>query len=253
MDDKQSLIHNLSRRLQKLKEKQALLGFESSPQLLIEIEDIEEKIAQLRIGLEEQNEQSQHSDLFGQILERKMKYYLYISQTKVNMLYAQLPPSLQIVNDDEHSSNLTKLAIVHHYIEKYKKVGTIKEPETYISGILPLRYGVITEYASDIAYFGDKLDGDILSLIGASNSLIGAVQRTKSNHTPFYYTMMFLNRVANANVPVDSQPDYYSYKEASQIALKCIPPERYNLDFLAKVLYREENLIVATPLYVALS
>ncbi|MDJ0801110.1 MAG: CHAT domain-containing protein [Calothrix sp. MO_167.B12] len=194
----------------------------------------------------------QNTETIRDTVEQQIKFYIYISETKVNMLYSQLILGLNKDSNFEQSMQ-EKLAVVHHYYtENHKEVGTIKEPKTYISGTLPLRYGIVTEYASDIAYFGSKFDKNTLSLIGASASIIGAVKHINSNHAPFYYTMRFLNQIVNENTTVNKQPAYYSFKEASEIALKCVPREKYNLEFLAKVLYSEPNLIVATPVYVAL-
>ena len=47
----EKLIQNHKRRLQYLKEKQALCGLDTSPEILIEIEDIETTIKKLRMEL----------------------------------------------------------------------------------------------------------------------------------------------------------------------------------------------------------
>ncbi|MFC1976367.1 tetratricopeptide repeat protein [Chloroflexota bacterium] len=52
-DDIRNLIRNHNRRLQKLKEQQALRGLNTPPEIVLEIEDIEAKIEQLQTGLEE--------------------------------------------------------------------------------------------------------------------------------------------------------------------------------------------------------
>lgn len=183
--------------------------------------------------------------------EQPIKFYIYISQTKVDLLYSQLAIA-QKKDSDVDLSIPEKLLAVRHYLETGKEVGTFSNPKTYISGTLPLSYGIVSNYAADIAYFGSVINGKILSLIGSSSSLVGAVNRSYSNHVTFYYTLRFLNSISNRNKPVNKQPKYNSFKEASDIALKCIPPEKYNLEFIAKILYSEPNLIVATPFYVAL-
>ena len=47
-----NLINNYNRRLQKLEEQSALYGLDTSPQILIEIEEIQKKITQLQRNLE---------------------------------------------------------------------------------------------------------------------------------------------------------------------------------------------------------
>ncbi|MBE7557348.1 MAG: WD40 repeat domain-containing protein [Anaerolineales bacterium] len=51
-DELNILLHNYSRRLQKLKEIQSLKGINTEPETLLEIEDIEEQLAQLEIELQ---------------------------------------------------------------------------------------------------------------------------------------------------------------------------------------------------------
>jgi hypothetical protein len=52
-DDIKKLVHNYSRRLQILKEQQALRGINTPPEIVIEIEDIEAKIEKLQTELVE--------------------------------------------------------------------------------------------------------------------------------------------------------------------------------------------------------
>lgn len=54
-DEIQDLINKNQRRLQKLKEKEAMLGVNTPPEILIEIEDIEEEIKSLREELRQLN------------------------------------------------------------------------------------------------------------------------------------------------------------------------------------------------------
>jgi sRNA-binding carbon storage regulator CsrA len=50
-DDIRNLVTHDSRRLQKLKEKQAKFGINTPPEILIEIEDIEAKISEAEADL----------------------------------------------------------------------------------------------------------------------------------------------------------------------------------------------------------
>jgi hypothetical protein len=60
-DDLKKLIFNHNRRLQKLKEQQALEGPGVDPKILIQIEDIEAEIKNLQAALEELNETGEES------------------------------------------------------------------------------------------------------------------------------------------------------------------------------------------------
>ena len=80
-----------------------------------------------------------------------MKYYVYISDTKVDMLYPQIPKpilkriasslnidlklfgaelSVGIKNDQADETRYTKVQIVSEYIEKHLDVGSIDAPST---------------------------------------------------------------------------------------------------------------------------
>ncbi len=52
--DIQKLIRTYHRRLQKLKEEEALKEISAPPEILIEIEDIEDKLDQLEVALQQE-------------------------------------------------------------------------------------------------------------------------------------------------------------------------------------------------------
>ena len=94
--------------------------------------------------------------------ESSLKYYLYISQTKIDILHPQIPPNflkkasadlkinLGIISSTIKASNIDtllelpqKLAIVCQYLISTGEVGNTESPKSYIGGTLPLRYGAI--------------------------------------------------------------------------------------------------------------
>lgn len=180
------------------------------------------------------------------ISKSRATYFVYVSRTKVEMLYPQISTSNQHEVTTER-----KLGAVCEYLRRNENVGTIDSPGKYIEGTVPLKYGIVSEYASEIAFFGGIVGGTKLGLIGSSASLVGAVERADSNHAPYYYTLKFLNRAVVAE-GIEGAPPYYSFSEAVDIALKSLPPQTHSMEFFAKVLYTETNLVVGTPLYVAI-
>jgi len=123
-----------------------------------------------------------------------MKYYIYISDTKVDMLYPQIPPpllkkiasSLSIdikvfgsgitVSAKGNQTELTrysKVQIVSEYIEKYLDVGSIDAPSTYFKGKLPMRYTIFTKSRNQVVYFGGTTAHRIVGLGGSPEHLIG--------------------------------------------------------------------------------
>lgn len=215
-----------------------------------------------------------------------MKYYIYISVTKVNMLYPQIPPAFLKGAEAEMKINLgvisttikgrgpdamaelpAQVAAVASYLKGEHAVGSIDNPRKWIAGSLPMRWGCISEYASDIAFFGGATGGKTIALVGASDSVIGTSQSAGANHGPLYYKMKFLNSLFEEfgfkasrynNVPLDALEDdpelkQPGYADLVGLALNTFPDTEENLEFLALVLKNEPNLIVATPLYVALA
>jgi hypothetical protein len=80
--------------------------------------------------------------------------------------------------------------------------------------------------------------------------MVGEVQRSESQHAPFYYTLKFLNRLADEESAGSGKPDYYTYEQAFDIASNAAALEA-RVEFLAKLLHQEPGLIIATPVYVA--
>jgi hypothetical protein len=74
----------------------------------------------------------------------------------------------------DNSDIYTHAAVVASYLEKHGKVGTVDLPEQYIKDVATLKYGVIFEYASDIAFFGATIGQTKLGLIGSSESSYSA-------------------------------------------------------------------------------
>lgn len=213
-----------------------------------------------------------------------LKYYVYISTTKVDMLYSQIPPAFLKGAEAELKINLgvistslkgrgpeeakelpARVAAVGSYIRNQNEVGTVENPKQWIEGVTSMRWGCVREYASDIAFFGGTVGKKTIALLGSSESIVGAPKVSESNHAPFYYTMKFFNQMllnrrfkeadvwSSPHEDTEGKPPYYSYAKSVDIALEALAGSDANLEFLALVLHEENKLIVATPLYVALS
>jgi hypothetical protein len=178
------------------------------------------------------------------------KYHVYISQTKVEMLYPQIPSAPASASQDSLPQRLNAIC---DFVRQNEDVGTALEPGKYIFDTCALRYGIVWEYASDIAFLGGTIGSTTVGLIGSSTSLIGEAHRTQTHHSPYYYTLKFLNRLMATERRPDASPPYYTFAEATAIALHSLPPHHSTLEFLAKTLHKEENLVIATPIYVAMA
>lgn len=181
----------------------------------------------------------------------RMKYFVYISPTKIEMLYPQVPHSFL----DEHSLHgdelPSKCHAVTEYLRQNETLGTIASPRPYISDVVQLKYGVVREYASDIAFFGGSVGDKRFGLIGASASMVGGAESATANHAPYYYTLKFLNQLADSESAEHGQPPYFSFSDAVDIALNALPPHAQECEFIAKMIHEEAGLVVATLIYVA--
>lgn len=200
-----------------------------------------------------------------------LQYFVYLSETKIEMLYPQIPRRLARSLEAEVTANAgivqatvrggktailddlyAHATVVTNYLEKHDKVGTVAQPGNYIKDTATLKYGIVAEYASDIAFFGGSVGSVSIGLIGSTYSMVGEVQRKETGHSPFYYTLKFLNRATDDYGSALAQPEYYSYREAFDIASAATSLEA-EATFFAKTLYREPGLVIATPLYVTLA
>lgn len=111
-----------------------------------------------------------------------MKYYIYISDAKVNMLFDNIPQdflgslsgelkiNLGLISTTfkEKSSNtiISKLHVVENYIEKHMSPGTVDKPNSYFKGKLPMRWGPLREHPG-VTYFGGSTEKTELGMIGS--------------------------------------------------------------------------------------
>ena len=203
-----------------------------------------------------------------------VRYYVYISQTKLEILFPQIParflPSLEAeisVNvgvlaasvrksvPDPSPELAAKAGVLSDYLDKQSGwVGTVADPGRFVKGVALLQYGVMQDYAAELVFFGGVVDGVKLALIGSPASLIGAAADATANHSLNYYDLKFLRENAESTQE-DSETQRYEYEQAIDDALEVdvLPPTRHKLEFLAKVIFHNENVLVATPIYVALA
>lgn len=200
------------------------------------------------------------------------RYYIYISQTKVEILVPQIPAQLLRSLEAEIKVNVgilaagikkpisdpspelaAKVGVLSNYLDKQRDwTGTIADPRRYVKGVAPLQYGVMQDYWAELVVFGGVVDGVKLALIGSPASLIGAAADSTANHSLNYYVLKFLSEAAE---DAQGRGGEGEYEKAVDGALRAgvLPPTRNRLEFLAKVLFSNDSVLVATPIYVALA
>src|SRR6266567_7063617 len=141
-----------------------------------------------------------------------MKYYLYLSTAKVDMLYGQLSSqaktkksfevktsvavasaSLRHETEEAAPGPYDKLAAVLNEIESSDQLGTIDEPGTYFKGTLNMKWGMFGDAGRPndeppLVYFGGQTQMTMFGLGGSTRHVIGfegATSTSSRSATPY--------------------------------------------------------------------
>ncbi len=205
-----------------------------------------------------------------------MRYYLYISDLKVEQLFQQLPfwrrfsintsvkLNLKIVdfslgNKEQDRSKYVKLNFIENYLEKQKLISSIEENNQYLKGEGKFNWGDFSPYAletesKNLVYFFSKIKDYKVFLIASKSFLLGETGSVPA--TSAYLSPNFIKKLVkeiSTSRDIDLNEDFqdigviawfsnYHFEENNEAF--------QNLGFLAKTLYRKEDVIVASPVYV---
>ncbi|BBO76211.1 hypothetical protein DSCW_36280 [Desulfosarcina widdelii] len=146
-----------------------------------------------------------------------VKYYLYVSNTKVEMLFDQIPREILSgiagelkINVGVLSTTLKKVAdpetlyaktkAVVRCIEKHENVGTIENPASCFKGRLSVKWGQYKtsskhlDEPSPLVYFSGYTGKTILGLGGSIHHVVGSVGHVKAHShstTPFMVEQIY--------------------------------------------------------------
>jgi hypothetical protein len=121
--------------------------------------------------------------------DQRLRYYIYISSTKVDSFFDQIPLGLRkriaadlkldlkliSVTLRENVSNetrISKLAVVDKYFENQPDVGTLANPRAYIRGRLSMRWGP-WHTSPGLIYFDGVSQNALVGLGGSRSHVIG--------------------------------------------------------------------------------
>jgi len=127
------------------------------------------------------------------------RYYLYVSDSKVDMLLQQVDPGFARKRSTEVGVNLTfvsakrrveveasdpvvRLERLVQHLDDHYDVGTVDEPGQYIRGRLPMRWGPLPSGQASLVYFGGSTEHTIVGLGGASRHVWGTSAPTPAEH-----------------------------------------------------------------------
>ena len=138
-----------------------------------------------------------------------LRYFIYVSDAKLEMLFDQIPPKLRQRLSAEAKVDLklasltikeagqpaptrmAKLKVVDRYIDRNQRVGTVEEPgKQFFRGKMPLRWGWLRDGYSDdppwhglhVAFFRGEHDGHIIILVGSRRHVLGEQPSAANTH-----------------------------------------------------------------------
>ncbi|MEV0118601.1 SAVMC3_10250 family protein [Streptomyces sp. NPDC050844] len=208
-----------------------------------------------------------------------VRYYLYVSDIKLAMLYEQIPPKLlkrlaveakvdlKVLSlavqsaRAETTSTYERLDIVESYLEREFDVSWMTEPRPWFRGDLGLR---IAGYGSPAGpTFMTGREGDtVVALIGSGHHLIG--QRTAPDTIEAAFSNLpSLFQLARESAPTHGRhaDEEEAMRQVLLFSESLMVPPVYG-EFLARRLVhgtvtggdgRELQIVIGTPLYVAMA
>jgi hypothetical protein len=217
-------------------------------------------------------------------MEAKMKHYVYISNTKVDMLYEQINQSLlqrfsvdlsidlkplgagvgaTIKQTPLKETRISKLRLVVKYLEEQDNVGWIDAPGNYFKGSLPMDWGVAV--GGDVAnsdppyamYFIGKTDRTTVGLVGSVRHMIGNIADAPGSMRLFYTPHEILKTLASTTERPASLNDDNLQRVVYDMVVRSNLQQQRPLEFLAvNYMFSEQEqgklkFLLGSPLYVA--
>jgi hypothetical protein len=219
------------------------------------------------------------------------RYYVYISDSKIDMLCQQIDPGLGRKRTSEVKLNvvglggqrrteipaggerIVRLSRVIRHLEEYGDVGSIDVPGQYFRGLLPLQWGPFGEVESSLVYFGGHTERTILGLGGSGKHVLGWSGGEHQDRIAARSMLPWLLGGLSTDSDIDAslQGEHRDLDELDVVALKHVHQATtqltgpaQTLEFIAKTLLRGpspcpnvdpfEDMVVllGSPLYVAL-
>jgi hypothetical protein len=220
------------------------------------------------------------------------RYFVYVSKSKVDLLYDQIPETalsriattltidLKLLKaefsaKDSQRSLYSKVDIIERYLNEEGVVGTVDDPKAFFRGEMPLRwgpYGGGFELDEDFVYFGGWTERTLLGLGGSTKHVIGHEGTSyASSHSATPYLVEALRRELMSN---DFDVDEAEAATVVELATTQMKGMFQEMEFLAKRLAvghasryasmvdrgerplglsgPKERTLLGTPIYVAL-
>jgi hypothetical protein len=218
--------------------------------------------------------------------QTNIKYYVYLSSTKIDMLFQQIPKDMRSKIEKELEIDLklikmsfaekqlddnlySRLSIVTDYLEKYVGVGDVSSPTEYFKGSLFMHWA---EIASGVIFWGAKLNNTAIGLGGSMSNVLGYTStgvQIGHSHTPWLVALLsqeiesiiapgFKALSQGAGHPiVDEEIERRIIHSTQDWAEDLYLNSYQKCEFIAKKLrfttYHQHKVLLGTPIYVAIT
>ncbi|WP_455359444.1 DUF7019 family protein [Streptomyces sp. SYSU K21746] len=218
-----------------------------------------------------------------------MRYYVYVSEAKLDMLFGQIPPKLlsrlgaevkvdlkvvglTVQKDRTEADTYGRLEVVEAYLDRNFDISWMNEPSTWFRGESDLRMSGYGRAPDGPVFMMGQEGGTVVVLIGSAHHLIG--QRVSPDTAAVGHSMLpSLFRLVQQAVDdrlltaPGGVPRRESPAETEEMLQQVVQLGRglrgpgSSCEFLARRLLsgvvtdgqgRQLNVVVGTPLYVAL-
>lgn len=202
-----------------------------------------------------------------------MRYYVYISDSKLEMLYEQVPAGKREEIAGELSINLglistkfssekvknarhQKIEIVQKYLGK--RVGCLDKKASYVHGKATVAWGPFGDYP-EVVYFGGYSDGWHIGLVGSYSNCVGAKGvSSPAGYSLSWYLIDLLSRRKCLPPLGYRRISNFSPKEITEAACRgvveantCSIRPSVEIEFLARtIVYHPEAEGIPGPVYI---
>lgn len=214
------------------------------------------------------------------------KYYLYVSDAKIDMLLSQIDPAasqkrgteigvdlkmLQVkrVSEPSAGDRIARLERVVRHLLDHGDVGSVAEPGQFFWGLLPMRWGPFpAETGSSLVFFGGSTDGTTVGLGGSVKHVLGSVPDFAEHGIGRSLMPSMLDALGGSSEledeyvadAVDSDLDRADGVALANVhtAVTSLPGPAQNIEFVAKRLLHGNDqrsggsVLLGSPIYVAL-
>jgi hypothetical protein len=212
-----------------------------------------------------------------------MKYYIYISDAKVDALLPQILNEIKSKQSTEfkidlkilsfssksetEDNRISRLAAVCEFIKEYGNVGTIKQPDEYIYDMMSADMAIpdssnwpqraYSDWSSDYVYFGGQRGDTLICLGGSARHLIGVYPPSINSYISSAFPVMVRDLQRCVSHPNDK--DFSILDSASTMVTEYLKNRTQKIEFLAKRLaygqgnHSSSKVLFGTPLYVSMA